>query len=74
MLLISEKEIHYIDESRIIGRTEEIVLDELVYDTSDNKIGSVGFPDLFCLFAVFFVELEERIQTINPILHIHDII
>lgn len=50
MLLISEKEIHYIDESRIIGRTEEIVLHELVY------------------------ELEERIQTINPILHIHDII
>ncbi len=50
MLLISEKEIHYIDEARIIGRTEEIVLHELVY------------------------ELEERIQTINPILHIHDII
>lgn len=50
MLLISENEIHYIDEARIIGRTEEIVLHELVY------------------------ELEERIQTINPILHIHDII
>ena len=50
MLLISEKEIHYIDEARIIGRTEGIVLHELVY------------------------ELEERIQTINPILHIHDII
>jgi hypothetical protein len=50
VLLISEKEIHYIDEARIIGRTEEIVLHELVY------------------------ELEERIQTINPILHIHDII
>lgn len=47
---LSEKEIHYIDEARIIGRTEEIVLHELVY------------------------ELEERIQTINPILHIHDII
>ena len=46
---LSEKEIHYIDEARIIGRTEEIVLHELVY------------------------ELEERIQTINPILHIHDI-
>ena len=50
MLLISENEIHYLDEARIIGRTEEIVLHELVY------------------------ELEERIQTINPILHIHDII
>lgn len=42
--------INYLDEARIIGRTEEIVLHELVY------------------------ELEERIQTINPILHIHDII
>ena len=29
---LSEKEIHYIDEARIIGRTEEIVLHELVYD------------------------------------------
>ena len=46
----SEVTINYIDEVRIIGRTEEIVLHELVY------------------------ELEERIQTINPILHIHDII
>lgn len=29
---LSEKEIHYIDEARIIGRTEGIVLHELVYD------------------------------------------
>lgn len=46
----SEVTINYLDEARIIGRTEEIVLHELVY------------------------ELEERIQTINPIRHIHDII
>lgn len=46
----SEVTINYLDEARIIGRTEEIVLHELVYG------------------------LEERIQTINPILHIHDII
>lgn len=46
----SEVTINYLDEAKIIGRTEEIVLHELVY------------------------ELEERIQTINPILHIHDII
>ena len=46
----SEVTINYLDEARIIGRTEEIVLHELVY------------------------ELEECIQTINPILHIHDII
>lgn len=46
----SEVTINYLDEARIIGRTEEIVLHELVYG------------------------LEERIQTINPILHINDII
>lgn len=46
----SEVTINYLDEARIIGRTEEIVLHELVY------------------------EMEERIQTIKPILHIHDII
>ena len=49
----SEVTINYLDGARIIGRTEEIVLHELVYELE---------------------ELEERIQTINPILHIHDII
>ena len=44
----------YLKEYRKILYNNYVLEGTLVKHTSDNKIGRVGFTDLFCLFAVFF--------------------